>query len=213
MAEPLTGVLVTGTGRIALPPDVLLVRFGAEVTGVGVQEALDGCTRAMSAMNATLREAGTADADRQTAGANLYQAHDQHGQPRGWTASQDLTARLRDLARAGDLITATIGAGGDAARLRNVSFDIDQSSEAYRTARVQARRLAFEDARTTAEQYASLAGRRLGVVISVIEGHGGYSPITPMREARMAAAMDSMSVEGGELEVRTMVEVRWELLS
>lgn len=212
MAETFDGVLVTGTGRVALPPDVLLVRFGAEVTGTGVQQALDGCTRAMSAMTATLREAGTADADRQTSGASLYQAHDQHGQPRGWTASQDLTARLRDLGRAGDLITATIAAGGDAARLRTVNFDIDQDSDGYRQARVQTRRLAFEDARTTAEQYATLAGRRLGVVISVQEGHGGYSPDTGMRAARMAA-MESMPVEAGELDVRTMVEVRWELLS
>ncbi|MGH3734776.1 MAG: SIMPL domain-containing protein [Micromonosporaceae bacterium] len=212
MAETFDGVLVTGAGRVALPPDVLLVRFGAEVVDTGVQQALDGCNRAMAAMNAVLRDGGAADADRQTSGASLYQAHDQHGQPRGWTASQDLTARLRDLGRAGDLITATIGAGGDAARLRTVNFDIDQASEAYRAARVKARRLAFDDARATAEQYASLAGRRLGVVISVQEGNAGYSPATQVRSMAFGAA-ESMPTEGGELDVRTTVEVRWELLS
>ncbi|MGH3714251.1 MAG: SIMPL domain-containing protein [Micromonosporaceae bacterium] len=210
MAEPFDGVLVTGTGRVSLPPDVLLVRFGAEVTGTGVQQALDSCSQAMAAMVGTLREAGTAEADRQTSGASLHQAHDNQGRPRGWTATQELTARLRDLGSAGDLITATIAAGGDAARLRTVSFDIDQASEPYRAARVEARRRAFGDAQATAEQYASLAGRRLGVVLSVQEGHGGYSPPQPMRAS---FAMEAMPAEGGELDVTTMVEVRWELLS
>ncbi|MQA27017.1 MAG: DUF541 domain-containing protein [Micromonosporaceae bacterium] len=205
----LTGVVVTGTGRVSLPPDVLTARLGAEATTTGVQEALDRCSVAMTALAAALREGAVADRDRRTSGSTLHQAHDHTGQPRGWTAVQELTVRLRDLDRAGELISAAIAAAGDEARLHAVAFDIDRDSDEYAAARVQARQRAFADAHAAATQYAELAGRRLGVVITMREVNGGYPPPYPMR----MAAMEAMPVEQGELDVTTTVEVRWELLS
>jgi uncharacterized protein YggE len=153
-----------------------------------------------------------ADRDLQTAGASLYQAHDPSGTPRGWTASQELAARLRDLDRAGDLVNRVLDVAGPQARLRTLRFDVDKAGERYVAARAEARRIAFADAEAAARQYAELAGRRLGVVMSVREGDAGYSPPVPMRGMAFASAQGA-PVEQGELDVATTVEVRWELLS
>ena len=205
---------MVGTGEVSLPPDVLTVRIGAEVTGRAVPEALDRCSEATAAMAGLLRQRGVADRALQTAAASIYQAHDHNGRPRGWTATQQLVVRLRDLPGAGDLISAAVATAGDAARLQSVTFDIDRTSERYRAAQVEARRRAFADAQSKADQYAQLAGRRLGVVISVRESHPGYSPPIPLRQAAFRTAdAGGMPVESGELDVTATVEVRWELVS
>ena len=212
MPEPVEGVTVAGTGRVPVSPDVLMVWFGAEVTDPAVRDAVSRCSDAISAMLNVLRQRGVVDRDLQTAGASLYQAHDPGGAPRGWTASQELSARLRNFDRAGDLVNAVLDAAGPLARLRNLRFDVDRTTERYFVARTEARRRAFGDAETAAQQYAELAGRRLGVVMSVREGDAGYSPPVPMRSMSFASAQGA-PVEQGELDVTTTVEVRWELLS
>ncbi|MGH3655574.1 MAG: SIMPL domain-containing protein [Micromonosporaceae bacterium] len=212
MTEATDGVLVTGTGRVVLDPDVLLVQVGAEAAGAGVSEALNRCSAALAAMTAQLRRDGVGDPDLQTTGASVHQAYHHDGQPRGWSASQQLTVRLRDLSGAGELLTAVLDAGGDAARLHAVRYDIDRSGDRYAQARTEARARAYADALAAAQQYAALADRRLGVVISVREGDGGYSPPSPLPQPRFAAA-EAMPVESGELDVMTTVEVRWQLLS
>jgi hypothetical protein len=212
MREPVDGITVAGTGRMPVPPDLLMVWFGAEVTEPAVSDAVRHCADAAAAMVKVLREAGVAERDAQTAGASLYQAHDPAGQPRGWTATQDVAARLRDLERAGDLVNTVLEAAGPRARLRSLRFDVDTSGERYLTARTEARRRAFVDAEAAARQYAGLAGRRLGVVMAVREGDAGYPPPSPVRNMAFASAQGT-PVEQGELDVTTTVEVRWELLS
>lgn len=212
MPEPADGVTVAGSGRVPVPPDLLVVTFGAEATDSGVSQALRRCAEAISAMVTLLRLRGVADRDMQTVGASLYQAHDQDGRPRGWTTSQELTARLRDLDRAAELINAVLDAAGQQARLRSLQFEIDKAGERYITAREEARRRAFADAEAAARQYADLAGRRLGVVMAVREGDGRYSPPNPMRQMAFVAGQGA-PVQQGELDITTTVEVRWELLS
>jgi hypothetical protein len=212
MPEPVDGITVAGTGRVPVAPDLLMVWFGAEVTEPVVRNAVSRCADATSAMVNALRQTGVADRDVQTAGASLYQAHDTNGQPRGWTATQELAARLRDLDHAGDLVNTVLDAAGPPARLRTLRFDVDKSGERYLAARTEARRLAFADAEVAARQYADLAGRRLGVVMSAREGDAGYPPPIPMRSMAFASAQGA-PVEQGELDVTATVEVRWELLS
>ncbi|WP_018353511.1 SIMPL domain-containing protein [Longispora albida] len=206
---PDEGITVLGAGLVPVTPDVLVARFGAEVTAESVQAALDRCSSALAKMNGVLKAAEIAAKDRQTAGARVYQAYDGNGSPRGWTASQQLTARLRDLGTAGDLISSVIGAAGDAARLHDLSFTVDDPAEA----RNAARDLAYADAKAKAERYAHLAGRRLGPVEAIRESDGGGSSPMPGGARMMAFGGAAPPVEAGELEISASVEVRWGLLS
>ncbi|HEV2088425.1 MAG TPA: SIMPL domain-containing protein, partial [Cryptosporangiaceae bacterium] len=98
MSEPVAdGVTVTGLGRVFVRPDLLVARLGAEVTAASVQGALDACSAAAGAIATAMQAAGVAATDLLTSGASVHAAYDERGQVRGWTASQGLTARLRDL--------------------------------------------------------------------------------------------------------------------
>ncbi len=209
MSEPIVdGVTVTGLGRVSVRPDLLVARLGAEVTAGSVQAALDACSGAGGAIASAVRAAGVADADLSTSAASVYAAYDDRGQVRGWTASQSLVARLRDLSTAGEVVSAALAAAGDAGRLHDLSLVVDDD----RTARGEARRLAFADATASAEIYGELAGRRLGPVRALREvaGQGGGGGGMVMRA--FAGDSGGMPVEAGNQEVTVTVEARWDLL-
>ncbi len=199
MSEP--GVTVVGTGTASAVPDVLVLQVGTEVRHRDVSEALAQASAGLSAMVARLREAGVPDADLRSSGAALWSQTDERGRLTAHVANQQLTAKLRDLAGAGDLVAEVIAAGGDAARLHGLSFTVDDDAEL----RAQARERAFSDAQARAEQYATLAGRALGPVRRVTEETGGHRPLAM---ARFAAA-ESMPVEAGSQEITATVEVEW----
>uniref|UniRef100_UPI0038B2D1ED SIMPL domain-containing protein n=2 Tax=Bacillati TaxID=1783272 RepID=UPI0038B2D1ED len=71
-----------------------------------------------------------------------------------------------------------IAAGGNAARLGNVAFAIDDDSQLLADARTRA----FEDAKNRAEQYADLSGTSLENVVTITEAHdtsGGQTMRAP----------------------------------
>ncbi len=214
MSEPASaaapdGVTVTGSARVPVAADLLVVRCGAEATGQSVRTALERCSVAMNAMLEVIRQAGVAERDRHTDHASVQQSYDHHGHPQGWSAVQTLTVRLRDLARAGEIINAALAAGGDAARLFSVRFDVDDAASSWAAANAQARRRAFEDARGKAEQYAALAGRRLGEVVAIRE-RDLANTIPPVLAAAPAMA-STIPLEQGELSAHCLIEVRWKL--
>jgi uncharacterized protein YggE len=202
VSEP--GVTVVGSGSAAAAPDVLVLQLGAEVRHPNVSAALGQAGAALSAMVARLRAAGVPDADLRTSGASLWSQTDEHGRLTGHVANQQLTAKLRNLAAAGDLVVEVVAAGGEAARLHGLSFAVDDDT----ALRAQARERAFADALAKAEQYAALAGRPLGQVRRVGEESGQHRPMSAVRFAAVET-MAAMPVEPGSQEIAATVEVEW----
>lgn len=198
-------VTVTVTGRASVPPDVLLLSLAAEGQARDVTSALDTASRALAGMVDQLRRAGLADRDLRTQGASLWSRTDEKGRVTGHVATHRLTATLRDLAAAGDLVPAVIAAGGQAARLEGLRFAVDDDAAVLRAARDDA----WDRARTVAAQHAERAGRTLGPVLRVREGVAadGGPPIRPMAFAGRAG--QAMPAEGGEHEVTVTIEVEW----
>ena len=116
-------------------------------------------------MQDALVDGGVARADLQTSNASIQPTYGKQGKVTGYAVNEGLTAKIRTTSEAGVLITAAIAAGGDAARLSGVSFEIEQDDALLGAAR----RNAFADAEAKAELYAEQAGRTLGEVMSVTE--------------------------------------------
>ncbi|SKW73117.1 lipoprotein LpqG [Mycobacteroides abscessus subsp. abscessus] len=113
---------------------------------------------------------------------------------------------MRDLSKVSDVLDKAVTAGGEAAQLSGVSFDL-QDSTALATL---ARERAFSDAKTRAEQYAALAGRTLGKVLRIDETGGTASP-HPRAEFAMLRASSGPPVEAGQHAVSAAITVAWEL--
>jgi uncharacterized protein YggE len=203
--DPREGITVTGTGEAFGEPDTLTADFAVETTGATVKESLDRAVAAATRMRDSLLGAGTARADLQTLNVTVGSTQKDDGKITGYTASQGLSLTVRDLARAGTLISAAIEAGGDAARLSNVSFAIENDDALL----AQARKAAFADARAKATLYAAEAGRPLGRVVRVNEetpSFGGFS-----QKHLMASADAAVPIEPGRQRLTVSVVVEWAL--
>ena len=198
-------VQVSGKGEVFGDPDLLTANFAVETTGATVDDAMGRAGTAATRMRDALVRAGLARTDLQTSNASISSTRKDDGKITGYTVSQALTAKIRDLPRAGTLMSTTIAAGGDAARLNGVAFTIENDTALL----AEARKKAFADARSKAELYAGEAGRPLGRVVKVTEttaGDGGWGG-----GDRMLAADSSMVVEPGRLRLTVTVTVEWAL--
>jgi uncharacterized protein YggE len=198
-------VLVSGTGNVFGEPDTLAADFAVEADASTVGEALDRANAAATRMRDTLARAGVVKADLQTSNVGISPKRNEHNDITGYTVSQGLTAKIRNLPQAGTLMSAAVKAGGDAARLNGISFSISDEAELL----VEARKRAFADARGKAGLYAREAGRSLGRVVKVSEENPGYG--RPFGQYAMAAADSAVPIEPGRQQLTVTVTVEWTL--
>ncbi|MEU4560447.1 SIMPL domain-containing protein [Actinoplanes sp. NPDC023936] len=201
------GVLVTGAGQVSGKPDTLSVNFGVEVSAASVGDAMNRASAAATRMRDALVRAGVEKADLQTSDAGINPQRDDKGDVTGYTVNQGLTAKIRNLPKAGATISAAIAAGGDAARLSGATFLIEDDAALL----AAARKKAFADARVKAELYAREAGRSLGRVVKVSEETPSYGrPYgQDMASALKAAADSAVPIEPGQQQVSVTVTVEW----
>ena len=205
---PEGGVQVQGVGTATGTPDVLHVTVGVETGASSVGEALESADAAAQRVLDALHDAGVSDTDVQTANVHLHPRYDGGGQAiTGYLAGQDLAVTLRDLGTAGATIGAAVEAGGDAARLQGIAYELDDDT----ALRARARADAFAAARVTAEQYAELTGRQLGAVVLVREQVSASGPV-PMVAGDAVAASEAVPIAPGSTDVTVTAEVRWSLV-
>ena len=114
-------------------------------------------------MVAALKGKGVATADIQTSSLDVNSLTSDTGHPAGFSVSNQVTVRLRDIAAAPAVLQAAIGAGANqAGGLRYFVADPTAS-------RRRGFDFAFQDARAKAEAFAALSARRLGSVLCVTE--------------------------------------------
>lgn len=206
-------ITVTGEGKVSASPDIAEMTFGVS-TGrkQTAKAAIDSLTTSMNAVIDATKKAGIDAKDITTEYFSLNPEYDYttSGQiPRGFSASQSLRVKVRDLDKVGDVLTAVTNAGANQAG--NVQFTIDDPEKATADARQEA----IDKARARAQTIANQLGLRLGKVTSFSEG-GNYSPPVYMydRAAMGAVANEtkSLSLPAGEQDVQTTVTITYELL-
>lgn len=202
-------ILVSGTGEVSGEPDTVAVNFAIE-TGAGtVGDALDRATTAATRMRDALVGAGVKKADLQTSSVDINSTRNDDDKITGYTVNQGLTAKIRDIPKAGAVISTAVAAGGDAARLNGVTFTIENNTALL----IEARKKAFADARGKAQLYAREAGRPLGRVVKVSEGSSddGGTPVFKHYGGIAAADSAPVAIEPGRQKVTATVTVEWML--
>jgi uncharacterized protein YggE len=182
---------------------MLTVDFAVQTTASTVGDAQNRADKAATRMRDSLVRAGMTRADLQTSNVSISSSLNDHQEIVGYTVSQGLTAKIRNLPRAGALVSAAIAAGGDAARLNGASFTIEDDAALL----AEAREKAFADARGKAELYAHEARRPLGRVVTVSEASPTYWG--PVGQSAMAAADSRFVIEPGRQQLAVTVTVEW----
>jgi uncharacterized protein YggE len=204
------GIVVDGTGRTSGVPDVLRVTLGVNVHRNDVSSAMDAATTRQNRVRAALKKAGVADKDLQTSEVSVYPSYDNRGRPDGYRVSETLTAKLRNLKKAGRAIADAVSAGGNEAVVQGVTFSLEDNEALLE----QARDAAFAEAKAKAERYAQLSDRTLGEVQLVAETSNPQLaqpvPYTYDSAAR-AGALKAVPIDAGTSDVSVTVTVRWAL--
>ncbi|WP_134767546.1 SIMPL domain-containing protein [Nocardioides sp. 1609] len=202
-------VTTTGSGRVALPRSVAVVRVTATHRAEALSEALAGAESARAAVvEVARRHVDPADAGSiATQSLDIWQTTDDQGRRVGHEARHSLSIRAAGLDAAAALVQALADEVGDRISLDGVSPASVPTADDHRTARERA----FADARATAEHLADLAGAGLGSVVSIAEGATRGVARGGAADARLALAKTEVALEGGEEELTAAVTVVWEL--
>jgi uncharacterized protein len=194
-------ITTRGVGTVAGTPDTLTVVLGVQTRASSAADALaDNNTRATGLLD-VLRGRGVADRDLRTSGLSISPTFDRDGRITGYEVANEVTATLRDVAGAGALIDAAAQAAGDAVRVQQIAFGIDDDARP----RAEARADAVRQAVTQARQLADAAEVGLGPILSITEVTEGRPPVPA---ARMdAGAQAAVPIEPGTQDVSVSVEV------
>jgi len=123
----------------------------------------------------------------------------------GYRVSNVVSAKIRDIDKAGEIIDAVAEAGGDFTRIDSIVFSVDDPS-AYHE---EAREKAIAEAKAKAKQLADLAGVTMGKPTYISESIQAPSPIYPrvMYEGAAIPAPAAPPISPGETEISLTIQV------
>lgn len=200
---------VQAEGRTTRVPDLATIRAGVVSQGRTAAAALADNAQRMTRVIAALKRAGIAPRDLATANVGLSpQYRYTEGQApviTGYQATNTVSVRFRDVAKAGSVLDALVAEGANQIDGPNLSLDKPEA------ALDEARTDAVKRARARAELYAAAAGLKVARVISIAEAgqDDGGSPIRPMLMARAMKADAATEIAPGEKDVTVTLSVRF----
>lgn len=197
-------------GETLVAPDMATITLGVQTEAASAAEALKANGARMNQVMAALKKAGIAERDIQTSNLSLnaQYAYEQNQPPRltGYQASNQVTITVRDLAKLGASVDATVSAGANT--VNGISFGLSDPRAAEDAARLEA----VKALQAKAELYGRATGYKAVRLVNLSEG-GGYAPAPPpmpvfaMAKREMA---DATSIAAGELKVRVDVSAVYE---
>lgn len=212
--EPARTVVMTGTGRASVVPDQLSFSVSVHITRADVSDAMEESNQTMARVLASLKDYGVTKKEMQTTGLTIDPVYRYYNyappEITGYRVGQSARVTVKELAKAGKAITATVRAGGNAVRVRNISLGISDREAVL----AEARDLAVDQATAKADQYARATGQSLGAVLSLKEVRAtqprGYYPRYQGYEVRAALdAATAVPIRAGEEKLAVTVQVVW----
>ncbi|NBB50985.1 DUF541 domain-containing protein [Rhizobium sp. CRIBSB] len=186
-------IMVSGEGEATVAPDMAVISLAVVRDADTASEALSANSAAMTEVLAALKAQGIAEKDLQTTDFSIQPKYKQETRTDGsyeapvivgYTVSNGLTVRVRDLAKLGALIDQSVKLGVNQGG--GISFTNDDPEATIEAARKQAVEKAAAKAKTLTEA----AGVKLGRVVEISENFA-----RPMPQMYAAAPMAKMADE------------------
>jgi uncharacterized protein YggE len=209
------GIWVNGEGKVLAAPDVAILRLGIEAQEVSVAEAQTQATEAMDKVKAALTGEGVAEKDIQTQYFNIQRVTRWDNEKEqeiviGYRVTNMVTAKIREVAKAGAVIDAVAAAGGDLTRIDSIGFTVDDPTAYY----AEARQKAVADAEAKAKQLAEAAGVKLAKPTYISESSYMPGPVYRqdmiMEKVAGASAVET-PISPGEMEITLNVQLAYSI--
>ena len=219
---PANVISVSGYGEAEAVPDIATFTYSVVSMRGTVAAAQEDASTKSNATVAYLKQEGVEERDIQTSGYSIYPQYDYVQDAcvngscpggrqvlRGYEVRQSTTVKVRDTAKAGDLLAGVGGRG--ATELSGLQFTFDDPEATQDEARGEA----IADAKEKAEELARQLGVRIVRVVSFSENGGGY-PV-PMYSKDVvygrggAEAAVAPEINVGENKVTSNVSITYEI--
>ena len=203
-------ISVSGEGRVFVKPDLGKISVGVTSEQPTAEAAEKRTNEAANKIFEALKAKGVEEKDIKTTNYSISPMYDYdkgRQRLRGYQVSQSFEVKIRDLAKAGEIIAAASAAGAN--QVSGLSF----TTEDPERIQAEARAKAIEHARQKAEELAGKLGVRLGKVTSFYES--GPTPIFYERallgKGGDGAGAPAPVVPTGENEVVVTVTVGYQI--
>jgi uncharacterized protein len=197
-------ITVTGSGTVTGVPNQLVLSMGVQTTAGSVSLALHRANAAADKVISALEKNGVAKSDIQTSDLSIQpNFHGSSGVPVSYGVSEQLTATLTDLSKAGTQIQKATDAGGDAVVVNDVSLNLTDTSGLLAAARSKA----VHDAQAKATQFANALHETLQGVVSVSDQTSQFSPLPDYYNVALPAASGHVPVSPGTQKVSVQITV------
>lgn len=214
--RPERTIRVEADGKVSVKPDIAMTTMGVTTEAATVAEAQQKNTDTVNKLVAKVKELGVDAADIQTKDYSVYPAYNYptdggKPEPRGYTISQNVAIKIRDLAKA----NSVLGLAGEvgATNVSGLEFTIDDK-EAYLA---EARTDALKKVNEKATALSNMLGLKLTGIVSYDEYESSASP-QPYYSAKaydmsVGGAMPSTApqIEAGTNDVSLHVGITFEL--
>lgn len=202
---------INATGEVTRVPDVAVITAGVVSRSPTASGALKDAANRMDRVLTALKRAGVADRDVQTSNVNLNAEYrypeNQAPQLVGYTATNSVTIRFRDIRNSGKILDALVSEGSN--QISGPNLVVDKPEAALDEARAKA----IAIGRARADLYARSLGLRVVRVVAINESGGYYAPppAPPPAPMMARAEMASTRIEPGEQKLQVNVGMTFEL--
>jgi uncharacterized protein len=171
-------ITVTGQGTATVKPDMATVQLGVSVQRPTADGALQQANQSATALIDALKGAGVADDDISTSNLSIWPQYD-NTRIVGYTASNNVTVKVRDIDKTGPVIDAAAGAAGNDVTVGGISFGLADPEQTLAAARADA----MANAAKRASEFAAAANTGVGPVLQISE-----TTVTPFMPVPYAGA-------------------------
>lgn len=218
--DVISTITVAGTGEVIAKPDIATISFGVTVENLDVAKAQTESNTKMNNIIDALKAKGVEEKDIKTTNYSVYPRYDyiqtamypSYGGRQtliAYVVSQNVEVKIRDLTKAGDVLSA-VGTLG-VTDVSGLNFSLDKIDEV----KDQAKALAIEDAKAQAKVLANSLGVRLVRITSFSEG-GNYPMYYGMEKSVSMgmggdATVPAPQVMAGESKITSNVSITYEI--
>ncbi|PSJ63561.1 SIMPL domain-containing protein [Pseudaminobacter soli (ex Li et al. 2025)] len=210
--QPPQRIVVTGEGEKSVAPDLALLSLSVMREAKTAREALDANNDAMAAVIAAMKAAGIEDRDMQTSGIQIIPRYNYNNKPDGsqeaqliaYQVTNTLSVRVRDLAKAGDILDKSVSLGVNQGG--GITFTNNDPSAAL----TEARKMAVKNAIDKAKVLSEAAGVQLGRVLEISDQTFQPRPM-PMAKSVAYDSAGAVPVQAGENSYNVQVNVTFEI--
>ncbi len=213
------GIWVSATGEVSVTPDIATLSLGVVAQETSVAQAQSEASDAMAKVLKALADSGIAQKDIQTGYFGISQRtrwddYKQTDSITGYQVTNMVTAKIRDVKAAGNIIDSVVQAGGNFIRINGINFSVENPAQYYQEAREQA----MSVAKNKADELAKLAGLTIGKPTYIAENaqytpyYGGYANFSSAVPAPMPAINISAPISAGETKITLSIQVNYSIL-